>query len=119
MAAFESEDELQGHVARYKENARVLSSGLPRAGFTDISRPQGAFYLYCNVESLLALWGVPDSMALCKLILADCAVACTPGIDFDPARGGLYVRFSFAGTTADMQEACQRLQEWYEAKTKV
>mmetsp|Transcript_35611 Transcript_35611/g.52271 ORF Transcript_35611/g.52271 Transcript_35611/m.52271 type:complete len:403 (+) Transcript_35611:57-1265(+) len=116
IAAFDSEDELQAHVLRYKTNAKVLSAGLPLAGFKDISRPQGAFYLYCNVEELIALWGAADSMALCRLILAQCAVACTPGLDFDPVRGGKYIRFSFAGATADMEEACVRLQEWYKGK---
>lgn len=117
LAAFDSRDELEAHVTRYKANAKVLSAGLPKAGFTDISRPQGAFYLYCNVEALIAVFGVADSMALCRTILSECAVACTPGLDFDPARGGKYIRFSFAGSTPDMQEACERLEKWYKAKT--
>jgi aspartate/methionine/tyrosine aminotransferase len=117
IAAFDSDDELQAHVLRYKENAKILSRMLPQAGFNDISRPQGAFYLYCNVEELIALWGVKDSMDLCKIILSQCAVACTPGLDFDPARGGKYIRFSYAGSSAHMEEACLRLQDWYKAKT--
>ena len=32
-------------------------------------------------------------------------LAATPGVDFDPRRGGRFVRFSFAGATADMAEA--------------
>ena len=116
VAAFDSEPELQAHVQRYKENAKILSRMLPLAGFTDISRPQGAFYLYCNVEALIAQWGVKDSMDLCKIILSQCAVACTPGLDFDPERGGKYIRFSYAGSSAHMEEACLRLQEWYKAK---
>jgi aspartate/methionine/tyrosine aminotransferase len=39
-------------------------------------------------------------------------VAATPGIDFDPARGSRYVRFSFAGSTDDMAEAAGRLKNW-------
>jgi aspartate/methionine/tyrosine aminotransferase len=38
-------------------------------------------------------------MALCLLILDECGVACTPGLDFDPLRGGKYIRFSFSGET--------------------
>ena len=39
-------------------------------------------------------------MALCLLILDECGVACTPGLDFDPLRGGKYIRFSFSGETS-------------------
>jgi hypothetical protein len=31
------------------------------------------------------------------------------GLDFDPARGGKYIRFSFAGSTPDMQEVRRRI----------
>ena len=43
-------------------------------------------------------------------MLADIGVAATPGIDFDAGRGNRYVRFCYAGTTADMAEAARRLQ---------
>ena len=36
----------------------------------------------------------------------------TPGIDFDPAEGHRYARFSYAGATDDMAEAMRRLQGW-------
>ena len=45
-------------------------------------------------------------------MLAETGIAATPGIDFDPARGHRYVRFSFAGTTEDMAEAAERLKDW-------
>eukprot|EP00283_Hemiselmis_rufescens_P004829 CAMPEP_0173429358 /NCGR_PEP_ID=MMETSP1357-20121228/8087_1 /TAXON_ID=77926 /ORGANISM="Hemiselmis rufescens, Strain PCC563" /LENGTH=369 /DNA_ID=CAMNT_0014393527 /DNA_START=32 /DNA_END=1137 /DNA_ORIENTATION=- len=88
VTALDCEEELDGHVARYRENLRVLLDGLPSAGFDRISRPDGAFYLYCDVTSLLRLTGARDSLALCSLLLAECAVAITSGLDFDPERGG-------------------------------
>jgi aspartate/methionine/tyrosine aminotransferase len=47
-------------------------------------------------------------MALCLLILDECGVACTPGLDFDPLRGGKYIRFSFSGETTvfNLQARC-------------
>ena len=45
-------------------------------------------------------------------MLADTGVACTPGLDFDPLEGKKFMRFSYAGSTADMQEAVRRLKEW-------
>ncbi len=36
----------------------------------------------------------------------------TPGADFDRVNGHGYVRFSFAGTGADMEEGMARLARW-------
>jgi aspartate/methionine/tyrosine aminotransferase len=35
-----------------------------------------------------------------------------PGLDFDPQRGHGTLRISFAGSTADMEEAVRRLVAW-------
>ena len=43
-------------------------------------------------------------------MLAETGVAATPGVDFDAERGSRYVRFCYAGTTADMAEAARRLK---------
>jgi len=103
-AAFDCRAELDANVARYDRNRRLLLEELPKAGFTDLAPAQGAFYLYANVGQM-----TNDSDALWRQILADCAVATTPGIDFDPGRGSRFLRFSFAGTTEDMAEAARRL----------
>jgi aspartate/methionine/tyrosine aminotransferase len=44
--------------------------------------------------------------------LADTGVAIAPGIDFDPERGGSYVRLSFAGPAGDIDEALRRMGTW-------
>ena len=46
-------------------------------------------------------------------MLAETGVAATPGLDFDPARGAHFMRFSFARSTADMAEAARRLKAWH------
>jgi aspartate/methionine/tyrosine aminotransferase len=51
-------------------------------------------------------------MAFCSKLLADTGVAIAPGIDFDPERGGSYVRLSFAGPAADIDEALRRMGTW-------
>ena len=45
-------------------------------------------------------------------MLDEAGVAATPGIDFDVARGHRYVRFCFAGTAEDVNEAARRLTDW-------
>jgi aspartate/methionine/tyrosine aminotransferase len=45
-------------------------------------------------------------------MLSEAGVAATPGIDFDRARGSGTLRLSFAGSTAEMEEAVRRLRAW-------
>jgi aspartate/methionine/tyrosine aminotransferase len=45
-------------------------------------------------------------------MLAETGVAATPGVDFDVERGARFVRFSFAGSTADIAAASERLIAW-------
>lgn len=48
----------------------------------------------------------------CSKLLADTGVAIAPGIDFDTARGGSFVRISFAGPSGDIEEALRRIGSW-------
>ncbi|MCC6470385.1 MAG: aminotransferase class I/II-fold pyridoxal phosphate-dependent enzyme [Alphaproteobacteria bacterium] len=106
-AAFDCHDELRANVARYAVNRALLLELLPRAGFERIAPADGAFYLYAAVDHL-----TDDSHDFCRRMLAETGVAATPGTDFDPQRGHRFVRFSFAGATADMQAAAERLIAW-------
>ena len=107
LAAFDAREELDANVARYRRNRDILLAELPRAGFRNFAPPDGAFYLYADVAHM-----TNDSEDFCRRMLAEVGVAATPGTDFDPTRGRAYVRFSFAGTEADMAEAARRLQTW-------
>jgi aspartate/methionine/tyrosine aminotransferase len=105
LAALDCTDELEANRAVYAENRRLMLEGLPRAGFTRIAPPDGAFYIYANVGDL-----TDDSRVLAADILAQVGVAVTPGLDFDPRRGARTLRFSYAGATADIVEGLVRLQ---------
>ncbi len=107
LAAFEAYDELDGNVARYAENRGILSQGLETAGFDAFAPADGAFYLYADISRFAA-----DSQDFCRRMLAETGVAATPGIDFDAREGQNFVRFSYAGLTADMIEAVKRLKDW-------
>ncbi len=107
LAAFESREELDGHVRRYRTNRDLLLAGLPAAGFTTFAPAEGAFYLYADVAHL-----TNDSAEFCRRMLKESGVATTPGNDFDRARGAGTLRISFAGSTAAMEEAVRRLKAW-------
>lgn len=96
--------ELNGHVARYADNRELLLRRLPELGITDFAPPDGAFYAYCDVGHLTA-----DSRSWCADLLAATGVALAPGIDFDVTGGHRFVRISFCGTTAELDEGLDRL----------
>ncbi|SDC71352.1 Aspartate/methionine/tyrosine aminotransferase [Rhodococcus tukisamuensis] len=106
VAAFtdESVAELDGHVRRYALNRDVLLAGLPRLGITDLAPADGAFYVYADIGHLTG-----DSTAWCADLLRETGVAVAPGIDFDTVHGDRTMRLSFAGATADIEEALARM----------
>ena len=106
LAAFSDASyvELDGHVARYADNRRLLLDGLPRLGITELAPADGAFYVYADVGHL-----TDDTMVFCHDLLARTGVAMAPGIDFDTVDGGRFVRLSFAGPGADIKSALDRL----------
>lgn len=109
VAAFgdDARRELDAHVARYAVNRQLLLDRLPELGITRIAPGDGAFYLWCDVSEL-----TDDSARWCEQALAATGVAMTPGIDFDAVHGHRHVRLCFAGTTAEMDEAVDRLLAW-------
>jgi aspartate/methionine/tyrosine aminotransferase len=107
LGAFEGMDELEANRRVYAENRALLLSELPKAGFSKFAPADGAFYLYCDVGDM-----TNDALAFAKAMLEEAGVAATPGVDFDAERGQRYLRFSYAGTTADMAEGARRLKEW-------
>jgi aspartate/methionine/tyrosine aminotransferase len=111
LAALDATEELDGHVARYRENRSVVIDGLAAAGITDIAPADGAFYVYAHVPHLTTDLGI-DSLVLTRRWLHEIGVAATSGVDFDLARGHEYVRFSYAGTRDDMTEACALIAGW-------
>ncbi len=94
-------------MARYAENRALLLDRLPAAGFDRLAPAEGAFYLYADVSHL-----TNDSETFCREMLDQTGVATAPGIDFDQERGRAYLRISYAGPTADIEQAVARLAAW-------
>lgn len=111
LAALDAVDELEANRAIYAENRRLMLEGLPKAGFTKIAPPDGAFYIYADVSDLTT-----DSGAFAREILDKAGVAVTPGLDFDPLRGARTLRFSYARSTAEIAEALERLSAFMAAR---
>jgi aspartate/methionine/tyrosine aminotransferase len=95
----------------YEENRRILLEALPKIGLDRFLPVDGAFYLYADVSRF-----TDDSIDFAKRMLEQAGVAATPGLDFDPLHGKEFLRFSYAGSAADMREAVVRVGEWLAEK---
>jgi aspartate/methionine/tyrosine aminotransferase len=107
IAAFDATEELNLIRDGYAANRRLLLDRLPKIGFDDHPPVDGAFYYYASVRRFSN-----DSVEFTRRMLAEAGVAATPGPDFERNHGHGTMRFSFAGTEADMGEAMDRLEKW-------
>ena len=65
--------------------------------------PEGAFYAWVDIAGT----GMPAE-DLCRILLEDAGVGAIPGAAFGPT-GRQFIRFSFASSTATLQEAVERI----------
>lgn len=107
LAAMDCAAELEAKKAAYARSRSRLLEGLPGAGFDRIAAADGAFYLWCDVSHL-----TNDSVEFAARMLEGAGIAATPGVDFDRTRGARYLRFSYCGDEASMNEAPDRLKAW-------
>lgn len=113
LVAMDCRDELEGHIATYARNRELLLAALPTMGLGKIAPPDGAFYIYADVSDF-----TDDSLELCKQLLEATGVATAPGIDFDPVDGHHFVRFSFAVSTLEIEEAIARIGPWFAERNR-
>ncbi|WP_282601656.1 aminotransferase class I/II-fold pyridoxal phosphate-dependent enzyme [Paracoccus sp. PARArs4] len=111
LAALDCIPEAEANLAVYARNRSLMLDGLPKAGFDRIAPPEGAFYVYADVSHL-----TDNSLDLAREILDGAGVAVTPGLDFDPDRGGQWLRFSYARATEDIAEGLRRLTDFMAAR---
>ncbi|MGZ9810405.1 pyridoxal phosphate-dependent aminotransferase [Pseudoroseicyclus sp. H15] len=111
LHAFDCTDELEANAAVYEANREKMVAGLAAMGLGRIAPPDGAFYVYADVSGF-----TDDSLALAGEILDEAGVAVTPGLDFDPEEGHLWMRFSYARSTADIEEGLSRLGQFFAAR---
>ncbi|SFI43159.1 pyridoxal phosphate-dependent aminotransferase [Jannaschia pohangensis] len=111
LHALDAEADLSANLSVYARNRALMLERLPGAGFDRIAPPDGAFYIYADVSHL-----TDDSVKFASEILEKAGVAVTPGLDFDPVRGGGTLRFSYARATADIAEGLDRLTAFMAAR---
>ena len=113
LVAMDALAEHEANLATYARNRALLLAALPEMGLGRIAPPDGAFYIYADVSDF-----TDDSLSLCQQLLQDTGVATAPGVDFDPVDGHHFVRFSFAVSTAEIEEAIARIGPWFAARNR-
>ena len=113
LVAMDCHDELEGHIEVYRQNRQRVLDALPSLGLKTIAPPDGAFYIWADIGHLTT-----DSVAFCEQLLRDTGVATAPGVDFDPVEGHHFMRFSFAVSTPEIEEALNRMRPWFAAQAK-
>ncbi|WLP89835.1 aminotransferase class I/II-fold pyridoxal phosphate-dependent enzyme [Gordonia sp. NB41Y] len=88
----------------FANRRRLVLDGLERIGLRVPVEPDGAFYVYVDISST----GL-DSGQFCDRALTEAHVVLTPGKDFGVDTAADHVRLSYAASTADLEDAIDRL----------
>jgi aspartate/methionine/tyrosine aminotransferase len=98
------QDAVEAMVAEFRRRRDAFCAGLNRVPGFRCAVPGGAFYAYANVKET----GM-GSRELADLLLNEAGVACLNGAAFG-AQGEGYLRFSYANSYENLEEAVRRIQ---------
>jgi aspartate/methionine/tyrosine aminotransferase len=99
------QDAVTTMVAEFRRRRDVIVAGLNEIPGFRCTVPAGAFYVFPNVKET----GVP-SRDLANMLLNDAGVACLSGTAFGGYGDG-YLRFSYANSLENIQEALNRIRK--------
>ena len=98
------QDAVTAMVAEFRRRRDAIVKGLNEIPGFSCTVPAGAFYVFPNVKDT----GVP-SRELADMLLNDAGVACLSGTAFGSYGDG-YLRFSYANSLENIQEALNRIR---------
>ena len=104
------QDDSYDMVSEFKARRGVIVNGLNEIPGIRCAMPKGAFYAFPNVEDT----GM-TSQQFADLALEEAGVACLSGESFGKYGKG-FVRFSFANSTENLEEALERLDRFVKSR---
>jgi aspartate aminotransferase len=103
----------QDKKAIFFKRRDILIDNLNKTQGIKCNRPDGAFYLFCNISALIGKKSddviIKDSQTFCMDLLEKANVALTAGSAFGAEN---HVRFSYALSEEQIIEACNRIIKW-------
>ncbi|HET9785088.1 MAG TPA: aminotransferase class I/II-fold pyridoxal phosphate-dependent enzyme [Terriglobales bacterium] len=108
LAALEDRDgQVEAHwqimLAGYRRKRALFAGGLRDLSGVHCRMPEGAFYAWARFD------GCDDGEAMQERLLEEAGVAAVAGGGFGPT-GKPYLRFSFAGKEAELEEGLRRIR---------
>ena len=103
----ESLEIIKARKQQFKDRRDVMLTGLRRLGFEVPITPDGAFYVWANVQR----FGM-DSSLFTRRMLYEAGVSIVPGADFGSNAPQDWVRFSYATPVELIEEALSRIENW-------
>lgn len=84
-------------------------------GFELKAKPEGAFYLFPNIQKALKATGFSDAPSFADALLSENFVAVVPGEAFGMPG---HIRLSYATSLEDLREAIVRIEKFVEKYSK-
>lgn len=110
VALEKGESEAKRMCGIYEKRRDLFLSELKKIPKIKAFPPQGAFYVFVNIEAA----GL-GSLQFTERLLGEARVAVVPGISFGSDR---HVRLSFACSEKDLLESSRRIREWIEKRNR-
>jgi aspartate/methionine/tyrosine aminotransferase len=101
------QDEAERMVAEFRRRRDLIVTGLNGIPGMSCVQPLGAFYAWPNAAECCG----GDVGGFAAALLSEAGVACLPGTSFG-AQGDRYLRFSYANSAENLQEALRRVGEY-------
>jgi aspartate/methionine/tyrosine aminotransferase len=103
LAALDAIEECDARRDLYARNRALLLEALPAMGLPPVVPPEGGFYMMLDLAKHSA-----DSNDFCARAL-EAGIALTPGHDFDPERGDLWIRLAYPLAEDEVSRGIERL----------
>jgi aspartate aminotransferase len=99
-----ADEDIEAMRVEFKKRRDIAVELINSSGKLSVIRPDGAFYLFINIQNVTL-----DSMEFSKRLLQEKGVAVVPGVGFG-SEG--YVRFSFATDEETIREGINRIVDF-------
>ena len=109
-ALADGDDSVRQMRAAFKERRDYIYERVSALPYVSALKPQGAFYIFVNVEALCGkAWRgktLQNTAEIGRLLIEEYQVAVVPGADFGYVN---YIRLSYATSLADIQKGMDRI----------
>ncbi|NQT06614.1 MAG: pyridoxal phosphate-dependent aminotransferase [Candidatus Omnitrophica bacterium] len=95
-------------VKEFSIRRDLITGGLSKIKGFKVFKPQGAFYVFCNITGTKI-----DSLTLTNRLLDEASVAVIPGRPFG---SDSHIRLSFANSSSEIKKGLDRIGKWVKEK---